>query len=146
MAYEDLTPDLVELDVNSLEGNYLTGSPSVFICPECGGVMWERHFGNLQKFHCHIGHAFDAASLLESQAEEIEYRLWSLLRLLKERVTITRRLAASARDNNNPSEAQQLEAQALAALQRAEMIRQVLLVGDEASIEHEGANTVTSDQ
>jgi two-component system chemotaxis response regulator CheB len=89
------------------------------------------------------------ASLLEFQAEEIEQRLWSLLRVLRERVSITRQMANSARENNNSSEAQQFEAQAQQALQRAQMMRQVLLVGevipapssfaiDEASNENEG--------
>jgi chorismate mutase len=74
------------------------------------------------------------ASFLEFQAEEIEQRLWSLLRVLRERVSITRQLAASARENNNPTEAQQLEAQAQQALQRAQMIRQVLQLGEVSPI------------
>lgn len=130
MPNEEITSDPVELNVNSLESIDMPGSPSVIVCPECGGVMWERRLGSFPKLQCHLGHAFDMASLLEFQAEEIEQRLWSLLRVLRERVSITRQLAASARENNNPSEAQQLEAQAQHALQRAQMIRQVLLLGE----------------
>lgn len=130
MPNEEIKSDPVELDVNSLESIDIPGTPSVFVCPECGGVMWEKRLGNFLKFQCHLGHAFDMASLLESQAEEIEQRLWSLLRVLRERVSITRQLANSARENNNPSEAQQLEAQAQQALQRAQMIRQILLLSD----------------
>jgi hypothetical protein len=70
------------------------------------------------------------ASFLEFQAEEIEQRLWSLLRVLRERVSISRQLAASALESNSPSEAQQFEAQAQQALQRAQMIRQALFVGE----------------
>lgn len=149
MGNKDITPDPVELDISSLESIEMPGSPSVFVCPECGGVMWERRLGNFPKLQCHLGHAFDMASLLEFQAEEIEQRLWSLLRVLRERVSIIRQLAASARENNNPREAQQLESQAQQALQRAQMIRQVILLGetratssglgiDEASNENEG--------
>jgi hypothetical protein len=58
-------------------------------------------------------------------------------------------MANLARENNNSTEAQQFEAQAQQALQRAQMMRQVLLVGeviptpsgfaiDEASNENEG--------
>jgi len=149
MPNEEITPDPVELDINSLESIEMSGSPSGIVCPECGGVLWERYFGSFRKLECHLGHAFDMASLLEFQAEEIEQRLWSLLRVLRERVSITRQMANSARENNNSSEAQQFEAQAQQALQRAQMMRQVLLVGevipapsgfaiDEASNENEG--------
>ncbi len=89
--------------------------------------MWEKGLGNFRQLQCHLGHAFDMASFLEFQAEEIEQRLWSLLRVLRERATVTRQLANSAYENNNPVEAQQLEEQAQKALKRAEMIRQVLL-------------------
>jgi two-component system chemotaxis response regulator CheB len=130
MPNEKITPDPVELDIISFESIEMPGSPSVIICPECGGMMWETHLGNFRKLQCHLGHAFDMASLLEFQAEEIEQRLWSLLRVLRERVSISRQLAASALESNSPSEAQQFEAQAQQALQRAQMIRQVLLVGE----------------
>ncbi len=130
MPSEEITSDPVELNVDSLESIEMPGSPSVIVCPECGGVMWERRLGNFRKLQCHLGHAFDMESLLEFQAEEIEQRLWSLLRVLRERMSITRQLAALARENNNLNEAHQLEAQAQQALQRAQMIRQVLLVGE----------------
>ena len=130
MLNEKITPDPVELGIISLETIEMSGSPSVIICPECGGVMWERDLGNFRRLQCHLGHAFDMASLLEFQAEEIEQRLWSLLRVLRERVSISRQLAASALESNSPSEAQQFEAQAQQALQRAQMIRQALFVGE----------------
>src|SRR4028118_1537785 len=137
MPNEKITPDPVELDIISLESIEMPGSPSVIICPECGGVMWERRLGNFRKLQCHLGHAFDMAGLLEFQAEEIEPRLWSLLRVLRERVSISRQLAASALESNSPSEAQQFEAQAQQALQRAQMIRQALFVGEVRPISSE---------
>jgi two-component system chemotaxis response regulator CheB len=130
MRNKEITPDSVELDIISLESIDMAGTPSIIICPECGGGMWEKRLGNFPKLQCHLGHAFDMASLLEFQAEEIEQKLWSLLRVLRERVSLTRQLANSARENNNPREAQQLEAQAEQVLQRAQMIRQVLLLSD----------------
>src|SRR4028118_1712071 len=130
MPNSKITPDPVELNMNSLKSIEMPESPSVFICPECGGVMWKRNLGTFRKLQCHLGHAFDMESLLEFQAEEIEQRLWSLLRVLRERMSITRQLAASALESNSPSEAQQFEAQAQQALQRAQMIRQALFVGE----------------
>ena len=45
MPNSKITPDPVELNVNSLESIEMPGSPSVIVCPECGGVMWERRLG-----------------------------------------------------------------------------------------------------
>jgi hypothetical protein len=69
-------------------------------------------------------------TFLEGQAEEIEYKLWSLLRTLKDRLKITRQMADKAGDDNEPLTAQQFEVQAQQAQQRAELIRQALLESD----------------
>lgn len=131
MANSDLTPDPVELDINALENNYLPQPPSVLICTACGGVLWEIREGNLLRFQCHVGHTLSVEDLLESQAEEIEQRLWSLLRVLKERMKITRQMAKEVREHDcSLTAVQHLEAQAQQALQRAELIRQVLLIGE----------------
>lgn len=131
MPKDDITADAVELDQYSLKGDDLPGSPSGLICPDCGGALWEIHQGDLHRYQCHIGHAFLAEVLLESQADEIEQYLWSLLRLLKERMRLARDLAVEARQLNRSATAvSQFEAQAEHAEQRAELIRQVLLLGE----------------
>lgn len=120
--------DPVEIDSSS--SNTPVGSPSSLTCPECGGAIWEIRQGNFSSFQCHINHTFSADSLLDGQAEEIEHLLWTLLRTLKDRVRFTQQLAKEADDNNQPLQAQQFEAQAQQALQRAELIQQVLLTGE----------------
>lgn len=136
MPNSDTTPDPVELDKQSLESGYLPGPPSVLTCPECGGVLWESRQGGLVRFQCHIKHTFSVEDLLESQAEEIEQRLWSLLRFLKERINTVRQIAAevSERDSSSSS-VQRLQAQAQQALQQAELIRQALLIDKNGSSE-----------
>jgi len=129
MLNEKIAQDLVEMDKNSLNSE-LAGSPSSFVCPECGGAVWEINKGSLRKFQCHINHSFSVESLLEGQAEEIEHMLWTLLRTLNDRVKITRQMAEEAYDNDRTLIAQQFEAQAQQALQRAELIRQALLAGE----------------
>lgn len=131
MADEEINPDSSELDLTTFKNNYLPGPPSVFNCTECGGPLWERRQGNLRKYQCHLGHTLLVESLLEGQVEEIERHLWSLLRILKERATITSQMADEVREHDGSLlAAQQWEAQSQHALQRAELIRQVLLLGE----------------
>lgn len=58
---------------------------STLTCPGCGGVLWERNEGGLQRFRCHTGHTYTAESLLDSQEEKIEETLWVALRMFEER-------------------------------------------------------------
>lgn len=128
MPSQEIKTDIVEIDKNFLADP--TGLPSSLICPECGGAIWDMRKGSLRRFQCHIGHSFSIESFLEGQNEEIEHMMWALLRTLKDRGKITRQLADEASDNNQPLTAQQLDKQALQALQRLELIRQAVLLGN----------------
>jgi two-component system, chemotaxis family, protein-glutamate methylesterase/glutaminase len=66
------------------------GTRSRFSCPECGGVLWEVEQGPT-RFRCHIGHAFGAETLADSQQAEIELALNKLLRSHREHVALLRR-------------------------------------------------------
>lgn len=130
MPNEEIKPDSVELDQQILESDNFTEVPLCFICPECGGAMRQTRKGTLVRFQCHIGHAFLVEKLLDSQAEEIEHRLWAMLRLFKERAYLTHRMADEAREQNDPQRVQDFEAQSQQAQQRAELIRQALLLSE----------------
>lgn len=130
MSNQEIKPDPVEVDNNFLESSDPPGQPSSLVCPECGGAIWETRKGTLRRYQCHIGHTFSMESFLEGQAEEIEYMLWAVLRTLKDRMKITRQMADEAYDNNQPLIAQHFEELAQEAQQRAEVIRQALLVSE----------------
>gem|GEM_PF-2097273 len=131
MPEEETTADAVELDQRSLTGDDMPGSPSGLTCPDCGGALWETCQDHLLQYRCHVGHAFLAEVLLESQAEEIERSLWTLLRILKERMALAHHLANAERQQDSSVGAiRHFEAQAEQARRRAEMIRQVLLLGE----------------
>jgi len=36
----------------------ISGTPSVFTCPDCNGTLWELQEGDLLHFRCRMGHAF----------------------------------------------------------------------------------------
>ena len=70
---------------------------TIYTCPDCGGVLWQAGAGAHLRFRCHVGHAYAPELLLSQKAEELEAALWSSLRLLKEKATLTRQLATRAR-------------------------------------------------
>jgi len=124
--------DIAEVDMAAIENEDKPGTPSVFGCPECGGVLWELDDGNLLRFRCRVGHAYSADSLLEVQANGLEEALWSALRALEENASLARRLAEKAHDRTHKLTAANFEQRAQTAEQHAAAIRQVLLKGETA--------------
>ena len=71
--------------------------PSIFGCPECGGVLWEIEQKGLLRFRCCVGHAYTADHLRAEQRFVVETALWAALRALEESASLSRRLADRAR-------------------------------------------------
>ena len=74
---------------------------TLFTCPDCGGVLWQGGEDSVLRFRCHVGHAFAPEVLLSQKSEELEAALWSSLRLLKEKATLTQQLATRTRSTGN---------------------------------------------
>ncbi len=74
---------------------------TIYTCPDCGGVLWQDGAGSRLRFRCHVGHAYAPELLLSQKSEELEAALWSSLRLLKEKATLTRQLATRTRAGGN---------------------------------------------
>jgi two-component system chemotaxis response regulator CheB len=74
---------------------------TLFTCPDCGGVLWQGGEGPVLRFRCHVGHAFAPELLLSQKSEELETALWSSLRLLKEKATLTLQLANRTRTSGS---------------------------------------------
>ncbi len=115
------------MDMETIEDNEKPGIPSAFGCPECGGVLWEMHDGELLRFRCRVGHAFGSEGLLAAQAEVLDTALWSAFRALEENAALARRLAAGARQKQRMTSAKLFERRAQEAERQAEVIRQALL-------------------
>lgn len=77
----------------SMETEDRLGDPSVFVCPECHGPLWEIKDGPMLRYRCHTGHAFTAEAMEEAQSLEAEQILWSLLRIHQQRAEFARRMA-----------------------------------------------------
>ena len=84
-------------DDDPLDEDHL-GRPSPWPCPDCNGVLWEIDDGPVLRFRCRVGHAWEAESLLEEQAEGVEGALWMALRALEDRAALSRKLAERAEE------------------------------------------------
>ncbi|MBZ6379606.1 chemotaxis protein CheB [Pacificimonas flava] len=69
------------------------GELTPFSCPDCKGVLWEIEDGPLLRYRCHTGHAYTANTLLESQTDALERRLYETLKDHRERSALLRHLA-----------------------------------------------------
>ena len=128
---------IAELNSDTIEDDDKPGTPSVYGCPDCGGVLWELQDEEWLRFRCRVGHAFSADGLLRTQAESLESALWSAFRTLHENAALSRRLAARARDNNHGLAVKKFEAKSQRAEEQAELIRDLLL---SAKIKSEGTD------
>jgi two-component system, chemotaxis family, protein-glutamate methylesterase/glutaminase len=119
--------EIEAMNMDTIEDEEKPGVPSVFGCPECGGVLWELADGEMLRFRCRVGHAFGSEGLLSAQSEGVDAALWSAFRALEENAAVLRRLAERARKNQRTNSAKIFEQRAKAAEQQAEIVREVLL-------------------
>jgi two-component system, chemotaxis family, protein-glutamate methylesterase/glutaminase len=104
-----------------------SGSPSGFVCPDCGGALWESEDeSGLLKFRCRTGHGYSVQTLAAVQTEVVEGALWGALRALEERAAMARGMAARFRARGSNVSAARFERQADAAVQQAMTIRDAL--------------------
>ena len=75
-------------------GNTVGGAATTFICPDCGGPLFEHHDERLRRYRCLTGHAFSARALLDGQDCAVEEALWSAVRILEEHAKLMTKLIA----------------------------------------------------
>ena len=102
------------------------GEGTRFTCPDCGGVLFERHEGALARFECSVGHVFSIESLSSAQAEALENALWAAVRSLEDRAALLRRLGAWAGSGGQERSAASFGRQADEAIERARTIREAI--------------------
>jgi two-component system chemotaxis response regulator CheB len=72
------------------------GTPSSFVCPDCGGGLYEIEEEPLWRFRCRVGHAYTAEVLRAEKAQVFEQALWAALRTLEEKLELHLRMAERA--------------------------------------------------
>ncbi|HWC17470.1 MAG TPA: chemotaxis protein CheB [Terriglobales bacterium] len=77
------------------------GTPSVFACPECSGVLWELKDHELVRFRCRVGHSYTMDSLHQEFSQSTEAALWAAMRALEEKSAMNRRIAEGSQTNES---------------------------------------------
>jgi two-component system, chemotaxis family, protein-glutamate methylesterase/glutaminase len=119
-------PGLAVVESSNGPPRSATGEGTRYTCPDCGGVLFERREGQLERFECSVGHVFSIESLSSAQAEALESALWAAVRALEDRAALLMRLAGRARQHAQERSAAGFERQAAEAIERARTIREAI--------------------
>jgi two-component system, chemotaxis family, protein-glutamate methylesterase/glutaminase len=120
---------MAELEGDAVQSDDRPGVPSVFGCPDCGGVLWELGESELIRYRCRVGHAYSPDTLSTKQLEAIEDALWMALRALEEQAALARRLAHRAEERGQRTLATRFQVRQRDAQDQAAVIREVLANG-----------------
>lgn len=124
---EDRDLDMIREDFQEQESNDRAGQLTMFTCPDCGGTLWQSS-ANDAYFRCHVGHKWEAESLLGNKSVELEAALWTSVRLFEERATLNRQLAKRIkRTSGDVHREQGIVEQAEQDERRADAIRGLLM-------------------
>ena len=82
----------------SIEAVEKVGEASVFACPDCGGNLWRVKGDVLNRYRCHIGHAYTERDLVVKQAESASATLWVALRMMEERKHLLKKMEADCKE------------------------------------------------
>jgi two-component system chemotaxis response regulator CheB len=107
------------------------GRPSLFTCPECGGVLWQVKEPELVQFRCHVGHIVSGEHLLVEQGNAAEDALWTAIRTLEDRSVLGRQLSRFAAKLNDTASAARYGRQAERAEKRFRTLLKIAETGDE---------------
>lgn len=118
--------DMSVMDEDAMDADDRPGRPSGFSCPDCNGVLWEIHDGDLVRYRCRVGHAWSAESLLGEQTEQLDAALWMALRGLEEKAALAGTLEQRARERDSPLTASRFVQQREDATRAAGLIRSML--------------------
>lgn len=121
--------EIEAMTMDNREPDDKPGEPSVYGCPECGGVLWELHDGEMLRFRCRVGHSYGAEGLLSEQSEQLDVALWSAYRALAENASLAQRLIERAKNSGNKMLAERFERRASDAQEQAETIKKLLQSG-----------------
>jgi two-component system chemotaxis response regulator CheB len=76
------------------------GKRTTYTCPDCNGAIWQIGDEEPLKLRCHVGHSFTGELFSSGQSQAIETALWTAIRIMEEKVTLSRQLAERKRVQN----------------------------------------------
>ncbi len=124
-------PDVIETGDKAIRHAAALGPPSIFTCPDCGGSLWEFTAGHQLRYRCHVGHLYTGDGLVQLKDDHLEQALWSAVRAMEEAAALRLRMAERAQEKKWEKMALPYRRQAEQFRQRADLIRRVLLQGNQ---------------
>lgn len=105
------------------------GALTPYTCPDCHGAIWQLGEDEPLKLRCHVGHSFTGEVFTAAQSESVENALWSAVRVMEEKVTFSRQLAARKRLQNLNKAADSYEKQASTLDNEVTRLRDLIVCG-----------------
>jgi two-component system, chemotaxis family, protein-glutamate methylesterase/glutaminase len=118
---------LIRDDLVALSEGRKGDGQTIYSCPDCGGMLWQTDGDGANQFRCHVGHTSSPEHLLVQKTEDLEKALWSCVRTLTEKATLTRQLAARVRAEGRVEAAERVEEWASLDEAHGRLIRESLL-------------------
>lgn len=104
----EIESNIAEQKMNTrefLENVEEIGQRTTYTCPDCSGAIWQIGDEDPVKLRCHVGHSFTGEIFSAEQSANVESALWTAVRVMEEKVTFSRQMAARKRERNLPEEA-----------------------------------------
>ena len=119
-------PDPTEMNLSELERLERRGQPSVFVCPECKGTLFEVTEENTPHYRCRVGHSYLAESLSSEQESVLEAALWTALRAIEEHNDLLQKMHRRSEERGFGVTARNYRAKIEEGAHRMELLRTVL--------------------
>jgi two-component system, chemotaxis family, protein-glutamate methylesterase/glutaminase len=104
-----------------------SGEEETTICPECGGVLTERHEAGTTLWQCRVGHRYSPESLLDAQGLDVEAAMWAAVRALEDRARLLERMADQFEPRGHARGARSFRDKARATNDQARTVREALV-------------------
>jgi two-component system, chemotaxis family, protein-glutamate methylesterase/glutaminase len=107
------------------------GKASPYVCPDCGGGLWEINQDYISRYRCHTGHVYTERLLLEKQSEVLEESLWVSMRMLEERRNLLLSVADHEQNSGDNEAAADKREKAADLAAHIERLKQLMIsIGD----------------
>lgn len=122
----ELMPDPTEMTLAELQGMENRGEPSVFVCPECKGTLFEITEEGVHHYRCRVGHSYLSDSLSSEQETVLEAALWTALRAIEEHNDLLMKMVKRSESRGFDSNARGYRAKLEEGAQRMDLLKTVL--------------------
>jgi two-component system chemotaxis response regulator CheB len=99
-------------------------SASGYMCPDCGGALFEDTDEKIPHFRCRIGHSYSLNALLAGGDDALETALWAAVRSLQENAELKERTATMLERSGRDSNAVRIREDAKAQMEQSRLLRE----------------------